>query len=68
MQDFGEEKNKFFQNQHIYNIGCHGGNFILRCDGFELIVRQNSILLKSQCLTLEQRGGICFSKQPYKTN
>lgn len=66
MQDFYKEDNKFFPNQHIYNIGCLGGNFILRCDGFELIVRQKPVLLKSQCLSLEQRGGISFCRKPYK--
>lgn len=67
IQDFEDEENKFFQNQHIYNIGCLGGNFVLRCDGFEMIVRQKPILLKRQCLTMEQRGGISFSRQPYTT-
>lgn len=66
MQDFEEVENKFFPDQHIYNIVCLGGNFILRCDGFEMIVRQKPILLKSQCLTLVQRGGISFSLMPYK--
>ena len=66
MQDFEEEENKSFHDQHIYNIGCLGGNFILRCDGFEMIVRQKPILLQRQCLTMEERGGISFSRQPYK--
>ena len=66
MQDFAEDDNKFFPEQHIYNIGCLGGNFVLRCDGFELIVRQKPVLTKRQGLTMKQRGGISFSRKPYK--
>lgn len=67
MQDCYEEENAFSPEQHTYKIECLGGNFILRCDGFEMIVRKQPMFVKNQCLSMDQRGGINFSKEPYTT-
>ncbi len=67
IQDLYEEENAFSPEQHTYKIECLGGNFILRCDGFELVVRQQPIHHPYQALSLEQRGDISFSRKPYIT-
>ena len=46
-----------------YSINCHEGLVALMATGFKMIVRQLPVLHDSTILTLEERGGISFSRE-----
>ena len=68
IQDLTEEqdKTKFNPESRMFYVNCLGGEFSIFCQGFELIVRRKPVHHPHQVLTLEQRGGISFSRKPYK--
>jgi hypothetical protein len=57
-----QEKNKYIFE---WTIELQQGQIKLKSYGFEQIVRQEPIHIGQQVLTLEERGGISFSRKPY---
>jgi hypothetical protein len=57
-----QEKNKYI---YEWTIELQQGQIMLKSYGFEQIVRQRPIHVGQQILTLEERGGISFSRKPY---
>jgi hypothetical protein len=57
-----QEKNKYI---YEWTIELQQGQIKLKSYGFEQIVRQRPIHVGQQVLTLEERGGISFSRKPY---
>jgi hypothetical protein len=49
--------------QRIYRFECQEAEIALSATGFKMFVRQQPILLDSQSLGLERRGGISFARQ-----
>ena len=50
--------------QHTYRFECQEGELSLKATGFKMFVRQAPVLLQRQSLSLQQRGGISFSRVP----
>jgi hypothetical protein len=57
-----QEKNKYI---YEWTIELQQGQIKLKSYGFEQIVRQEPVHIGQQVMTLEERGGISFSRKPY---